>query len=172
MGLIEELEWGLGTGLAIAAPLGSLRAAVVRAGIAGASDEIQREIMDPFVSATVGDFPGQIRSKCPGFTKKGDKCKQWCLKVVDRSVASCRVHRGQRDVETSNGRASYVHPDCGESKTAVSGEEIDQFTGESAHTACAGRWRTWVWTSARLAPVRLSSPSPRRALRGWPCSCL
>ena len=136
MELIEGLEWGYVTGLAIAGQLGSLRTAVTLAGRAGASPETQHEIMDPFSSATVGDRPGQLRSKCPGFTKKDDKCKQWCLRVGDKSIASCRNHRGQRDVETSNGGAAYVHPDCGECKTAVSGEEIDQFTGESAHTVC------------------------------------
>jgi hypothetical protein len=108
MELIEVLEWGYVTGLAIAGELGSLRTAVTLAGKAGASPETQHEIMDPFSSATVGDRPGQLRGKCPGFTKKGDKCKRWCLRVGEKSIASCSDHRGQRDVETSNGEVAYV----------------------------------------------------------------
>jgi len=137
--LIEGLEWGYVTGLAIAGQLGSLRTAVTLAGRAGASPETQHEIMDPFSSATVGDRPGQLRSKCPEFTKKDDKCKQWCLRVGDKSIASCRNHRGQRDVETSNGGAAYVHLDCGECKTAVGRLKLSPFELNSAQLEAFGR---------------------------------
>ena len=93
-----------------------------------------------FSSATVTEFPGQPRGKCPGRTKRHEACKQWCLLLDSSSVACCNNHRLQRDVETAKGVVSYVHPNCGECKAAVSasagGEEIDFITGESTHTVC------------------------------------